>query len=120
MTDGTPNDWFSEVKRYLQDGMWDPALGDVPFHPDTKVPAEVRDHFKIKIEPDLAKPRRSNGTALGMNPAPLPIEQPPAEGPDDGYTAQIIEAMKAAGIELPPATIIADGNIHRFVSRPGS
>ncbi len=62
MTHATPNDWFSEVKRYLQqNGAWDDRFGPVPIHPDTKVPAEVRAKFKIEIDPDLGKPRKANG-----------------------------------------------------------
>ncbi len=37
----------------------------------------------------------------------------------DGYTAQIIAQMIAAGIEAPPDQIIADGKVHRFASTPG-
>jgi putative DNA primase/helicase len=38
---------------------------------------------------------------------------------DDGYSAQIIAQMTAAGIEAPPDQIIADGRVHRFASTPG-
>jgi putative DNA primase/helicase len=36
----------------------------------------------------------------------------------DGCESQIIAQMMAAGIEVPPATIIQDGKVHRFASTP--
>src|SRR5258706_4083212 len=67
---------------------------------------------------------KANGRAAEPQPDQAPRPNNSAEqatgGSDDGYTAQIITAMTAANIELPPTAIIADGKIHRFVSKSGT
>jgi hypothetical protein len=64
---GAPPDWFAVTKHYLNYGEWDELLGPVPFHPDTRVPQEVRARLKIETDPDLAKPRKANGVINGSD-----------------------------------------------------
>jgi hypothetical protein len=70
-----PPDWFALVERYLQTGTWD-GPGPVPMNPDTDVPADVRAHYGIKIDPGLALPRKANGRAPETNIEPEPPAQP--------------------------------------------
>jgi len=74
-----PSDWFALVGRYLQTGIWD-GPGQVPIDPDTDVPADVRAHYGIKIDPDLAMPRKANGRAHKMDTGTKspPAVEPPA------------------------------------------
>ena len=41
-------------------------------------------------------------------------------GASTAYEAQLLSEMARAGIEVPPSSIVADGDIHRFPSRVGS
>jgi hypothetical protein len=119
-------DWSAFAKHYLETGEWN-GPGYAPLDPRTDCPLHVREALGIETDPDLAKPRRANGHAPETNTeSPPPQPEQPSTGSvtgsehDDGYTAQIIAAMTAASIELPPTAIIADGKIHRFVSKSGT
>ena len=116
----TPDDWFSEVERYLRTGVWDDRYGLVPMDPDTDVPADVRAKFKIKIDPGLAQSRKGNGHAAEAPSQRNGSAEQATGGSDDGFRAQIRAEMLDYGIETPPVSFIPDGKFHAFRSRAGS
>ncbi len=116
----TPDDWFSEVERYLRTGVWDDRYGLVPMDPDTDVPADVRAKFKIKIDPGLAQSRKGNGHAAEAPSQRNGSAEQATGGSDDGFSAQIRAEMLDYGIETPPVSFIPDGKFHAFRSRAGS
>jgi phage/plasmid primase-like uncharacterized protein len=87
---------------------------------------EQKANYILKNNIRKAQPNGPDAEADSAAPElkPLPRRATGGSAPGsehhDGYTAQIIAQMTAGGIEAPPDRIIADGNIHRFVSRPGS
>src|SRR2546427_5876585 len=81
--------------------------------------AEARRVIEAKIPPPKAN-GHSAETPINQEPQPNGGDGRATSESDDGYTAQIITEMTAAGIEAPPDRIIADNCIHRFMSRTGS
>jgi len=79
MIHATPNDWFSEVERYLQDGIWDDRFGTGSIHRYACTAGCPGGH-NIEIDPDLAESAKGKCRAPETNtesPPPEP-EQPSA------------------------------------------
>jgi hypothetical protein len=95
MTHATPDNWFSEVQRYQRDGMWNYTYGEPPGHPDTRVPPDVRERFKIKTDLGMAQPRKTNG-ANGHVAAEAPPAQPNGDAAEQHFDDELPIADPAA------------------------